>query len=141
MKNHNVYEVSGDIETKIKNGDIRQIIIFQGIPNPLSKILSLFPERKEIGQTDTFPYTQQLIKFRSPFRIGEQQLRLIEVEDIISKTAFNEKNFITLIQNICKKFKNSITLLPLSGPLNQYNKDINKLLEENVHDTKIVVLN
>ena len=141
MKNHNVYEVSGDIETKIKNGDIRQIIIFQGIPNPLSKILSLFPEKKEIEQTDVFPYTQQLIKFRSPFRIGEQQLRLIEVEDIISKTAFNEKNFITLIQNICKKFKNSITLLPLSGPLNQYNKDINKLLEENVHDTKIVVLN
>lgn len=141
MRNHNVYDFKGNIEDSIKNGDIRQIFLFPGITNSLIRLLDSFENKKEIEPSESFPYKQTLIKFRSPFRIGEQQLRLIHPEDIISRDSFDKEAFISFIQCSCKRFKNSINIMPISGILNQYRKDIIDILESFVRDTKVVILN
>ena len=141
MKNHNVYEFAGNIESSIKNGDIRQIFLFPGISNSLLKLINNFENKKEIEATEDFPYQQTLIKFRSPFRIGEQQLRIIHTNNIISRDFFDREEFRVFIQKACRRFKNSINVMPINGNLSQFRKDIIDILEENVRDTKVVILN
>jgi hypothetical protein len=141
MKNHNVYEFTGNIESSIKNGDIRQIFLFPGISNSLLKLINSFENKKEIEASEDFPYQQTLIKFRSPFRIGEQQLRVINPNNIFSRDFFDKKEFRVFIQKACKRFKNSINVMPINGNLSQFRKDIIGILEENVRDTKVVILN
>ena len=141
MKNHNVYEFTGNIESSIKNGDIRQIFLFPGISNSLLKLINNFENKKEIEASEDFPYQQTLIKFRSPFRIGEQQLRVINPNNIISRDFLDKEEFRVFIQKACKRFKNSINAMPINGNLSQFRKDIIDILEENVRDTKVVILN
>lgn len=140
MKNHNVYDFSGNFETAIKNGDIRQIILFSNVHLPINKFLAALGEGKIIEPSEEFPHRQILIKSRSPFRIGEIQTRLIYLDDIYDKT-INKEKLIEAIKNISKKFKDSINLFPIMGPLNYERNTIVKSLEENVHNTKIVILN
>lgn len=140
MKNHNVYDFSGNFETAIKNGDIRQVILFSNVYLPINKFFTTLGEGKIIEPSEEFPYRQILIKSRSPFRIGEIQIRLVYLDDIYDKTIDKEK-LVKAIKNISKKFKSSINLFPIMGPLNYERNTIVKCLEENVHNTKIVILN
>lgn len=140
MKNHNVYDFTANAETAIKNGDIRQIILFSNIYLPINKFLNSFENKKEIDATDEFPYKQILIKSRNPFRIGEIHTRIIYLENIFN-IDFNKNAFTTAIKDICKKFKGSINALPINGPLLSVRKDILDILEANVFNTKVVILN
>lgn len=140
MKNHNVYNFNGDIEKAIKNGDLSQIILFDNIKLPICKFLNSFINLKNIEKTIDFPYNQSLLKFRSPFRIGERNIRLIYL-NAISEGKIDKQQLSKDIKNICKKFKNSISLLPIQGALIQYENDILECLETNTVNTKIVILN
>ena len=140
MKNLNVYEFTGDFEKAIKNGDIRQIILFSNLYLPINKFIASLGEGKIIEPSEEFPYRQILIKSRSPFRIGEIQTRLIYLDDIYDKTIDKEK-LANAIKDICKKFKGSINALPIMSSLNFERNVILKCLEENVYNTKVVILN
>jgi hypothetical protein len=138
MRNHNVSEFSGDIKTAIKNGNFNSIILFPEISTELTKFLDGFEDKKEISETET------LIKTRSPFRIGVIRITLLYFKDVLTKKvgySFNKKEFEKSIQDLCKTHKNKIILFPFSNQFNQFRKDIESILEQNVRDTKIVVLN
>lgn len=141
MKNHNVYEFTGDLEKAIKNGDIKQILIFPGVSTQFLKFLNSFPNFKEIEPNETFPYLRKIIKHRSPFRIGEMQIQIIYIEDIITKNNINLSSFKEFIKWFCSKFKNNISGLHISGNLLQFRKEIVDTLNEVVRDTKILILN
>jgi hypothetical protein len=142
MKNHNVYEVSGDIEKKIKNGDFRVIIKFPTINSLIDKLN--FENKKEITDNTEYPFKETLIKFYSPFRIGQHLLSVINLpEDILIKNGkdihFDTFKFEHAIQLICKKYKNTIIALPICGNLTQFKETITKVLEDNIRDTKVVI--
>lgn len=141
MKNHNIYKFTGNITSAIKNADISQFIIFPSISCPLNRIFDSFSDKKEIEPSDDFNYKQTLIKFYSSFRIGIQKIHLIKPENIITTNYFNKKEFTILIKSICKKFKNSINAIYIPNQLIQYRKDIIDILENNVRNTKIIILN
>lgn len=140
MKNHNVYEFNGNFEKAVKNGDVKQIILFSNINLPLLKFFNSLGEAKEISPNEEFPYKQILIKSRSPFRIGEIQTRLIYLDNIFDKVIDKEK-LTEAIKFICKKFKGSINVLPIMSSLNLVRKDIIECLEANVFNTKVLILN
>lgn len=140
MKNHNVYEFTGNIESAIKNGDIRQIILFSGINLSTFKFLNSFENKKEVEPTNDFPYKQILIKHRSPFRIGEIQTRLIYLDNIFS-SKIDKKALESAIKDISKKFKNSMILFPIQGSLTPFRNDILNCLNDNTFNTKIIILN
>lgn len=140
MKNHNVSYFKGDVETAIKNGDFRNILIFPGISSSFIKFLESFPNPKDIEPTEEFPYKQTLLKFRSHFRIGEQQVRLVHIDDIINRNEFDEEKLVSFIQNFCRLRKNTINVFPASGSLLHYSSEIEKILNDNVRDTKFVII-
>lgn len=140
MKNHNVYDFTGNIEMAIKNGDIRQIILFPDVYLPINKFIASLGKGKLIEPSEDFPYKQVLIKSRSPFRIGEIQTRLIYLDNIFDKS-INKERLVEAIKIICKKFKGSINALPIMSSLNIARKDIIECLEANVFNTKVVILN
>lgn len=141
MKNPNVYKFKGNIESAIKNGDIQQFIVLPGILDSFKRNFENFSDKKEIESEKDFEYKQTLIKFYSPFRIGKRQIRLIQPNNIISRDSFNKKEFINLIQNICKRYKNTITAIPINGYLTQYYDEIIDTLNAVVRDAKMIILN
>jgi hypothetical protein len=140
MKNHNISYFKGNVETSISNGDFRQILIFPGVSSSFIKFLDSFQDRKEIEPSDEFPYYQTLLKIKSPFRIGLQQVRLIHVNDFISKNELDVNGLKNFLLKFCSKFKNSINALPLTGVLSCYTSEVEKILDEIVRDTKIVII-
>lgn len=139
MKNRNVSYFKGDIETTIKNGDFKQILIYPGLSSAFLKLLDSFQERKEIEASADFPYAQTILKFKSPFRIGQQQIRLINIENIISKNNFNDEQLKLFLQQLCSKFKGSIILFPFSNGIIKFTSAIETALDKFVRDTKIVI--
>lgn len=142
MRNLNVYEVNGDTEKKIKNGDYRAIIKFPGVNIAIDKMT--FEDTSVVPATDEYPIDETLIKLRSPFRIGLQKISLIKLNENIFQRInkswkFNKSEFEKAIILITKKHKNCIIALPICGALNEYRFDIIKILEDNVRDTKIVI--
>ena len=140
MKNHNVSYFKGDVETAIKNGDFRNILIFPGLATNFVKLFESFPNTKEIEPTEEFPYKQTLLKFRSHFRIGEQQVRLVHIDDIINRNEFNKEKLTSFIKNFCHLRKNTINVFPISGSLLHYSSEIERILNDNVRDTKFVII-
>lgn len=141
MKNRYVSEFKGDFESAFKNGEFRQILVFGGLSNSFMKVLnSNVPIKKEVEPTDKIPYKYTLLKFRSPFRIGEQMVKLFNFENVVSRNLFNEEEFKNIIVNFCKNFKNSITLIPINGAAIQYRREIENILEKNVIGAKFVII-
>lgn len=137
-KNHNVYEFSGNLESAIKNGEFRYIITFPGITNPVTKLLNTFDDKKEFIE-DSFKRT--LIKTRSPFRIGTIQINILEVDNVYSKEGINTNELTKLIQTLCKNYKNNIIAFPIMNNLVPFRNKILEILNDNVRDTKVVILN
>lgn len=141
MKNHNVYEFSGDIEKSIKDGDIRNIILFENSISPVNKILNSFADKKSIEANDKFPFDYNLIKTRSPWRIGTIQIKEIRLKDIIAKNEFfDSEKFLNDIKIIIKSFKNTINGIVIPSHC-IFKKDIVQILNDNVRDTKVVIIN
>ena len=141
MKNHNVYEFSGDIEKSIKDGDIRNIILFENSISPVNKILNSFTDKKVIEANDKFPFDYNLIKTRSPWRIGTIQIKEIRLKDIIAKNEFfDSEKFLNDIKIIIKSFKNTINGIVIPSHC-IFKKDIVQILNDNVRDTKVVIIN
>lgn len=141
MKNHNVYEFSGDIEKSIKDGDIRNIIVFENSISPVNKILNSFADKKSIEANDKFPFDYNLIKTRSPWRIGTIQIKEIRLKDIIAKNEFfDSEKFLNDIKIIIKSFKNTINGIVIPSHC-IFKKDIVQILNDNVRDTKVVIIN
>lgn len=141
MKNHNVYEFSGDIEKSIKDGDIRNIILFENSISPVNKILNSFDDKKSIEANDKFPFDYNLIKTRSPWRIGTIQIKEIRLKDIIIKNEFfDSEKFLNDIKIIIKSFKNTINGIVIPSHC-IFKKDIVQILNDNVRDTKVVIIN
>lgn len=142
MTNVNVYEFTGNIESAIKNGDFRYIILFEGITNPINKIVNSFQNIKKVENNDFF--TRKLIETRSPFRIGRIHINLLETNNIFIKEGINSSiNFELLkdlITYICKTYKNNIIAFPIFGAMNQYKNEIINLLKETVRGTKVQVI-
>lgn len=137
-KNHNVYEFSGNLESAIKNGEFRYIITFPGITNSVTKLLNTFDDKKEFIE-DSFKRT--LIKTRSPFRIGTIQINVLEVDNIYSKEGINTTELTKLIQTLCKNYKSNIIAFPIMNNLVPFRNKIIEVLNDNVRDTKVVILN
>ena len=141
MKNHNVYEFSGDIEKSIKDGDIRNIILFENSISPVNKILNSFADKKSVEANDKFPFDYNLIKTRSPWRIGTIQIKEIRLKDIIIKNEFfDSEKFLNDIKIIIKSFKNTINGIVIPSHC-IFKKDIVQILNDNVRDTKVVIIN
>lgn len=141
MKNHNVYEFSGDIEKSIKDGDIRNIIVFENSISSVNKILNSFADKKAIEASDKFPFDYNLIKTRSPWRIGIIQIKEIRLKDIIAKNEFfDSEKFLNDIKIIIKSFKNTINGIVIPSHC-IFKKDIVQILNDNVRDTKVVIIN
>ena len=139
MKNYNVSYFNGNIESKIKNGDFKNILVFSGLPSSFIKIFETFIG-KELEPSEDFPYKQTLYKFRSHFRIGEQQFRLVHLDDIITRESLDETKLIKLIQTFCNKRKGTLNVFPILGPATQYTKKIENILNEHVRDTKFIII-
>lgn len=140
MKNPNISKYKGNVETAFKNGDFRQIIVFPGLSTEFIKMINSVQNKKEVKGNDKLPYDYTLLKIRSPFRIGEQQIKIFNIENIVNKNCFDEKKFKSLIINFCKNFKNSITAIPISGSLLQHYNKIESILEKNVIGAKFVII-
>ena len=141
MKNHNVYEFTGDIEKSIKDGDIRNIILFENSVSPVNKILNSFADKKSVEANDKFPLDYNLIKTRSPWRIGTIQIKEIKLKDIIIKNEFfDSEKFLNDIKIIIKSFKNTINGIVIPSHC-IFKKDIVQILNDNVRDTKVVIIN
>lgn len=141
MKNHNVYEFTGDIEKSIKDGDIRNIILFENSISPVNKILNSFADKKSVEANDKFPFDYNLIKTRSPWRIGTIQIKEIKLKDIIIKNEFfDSEKFLNDIKIIIKSFKNTINGIVIPSHC-IFKKDIVQILNDNVRDTKVVIIN
>jgi hypothetical protein len=140
MKNHNISYFKGNVETSIKNGDFKNILIFPGLASNFVKLFENFPNAKEIEPTEEFPYKQTLLKFRSHFRIGEQQIRLVHIDDIINRNEIDKEKLVSFIQNFCRLRKNTINVFPLLGSLVHHSTEIEKILNDNVRDTKFVII-
>lgn len=141
MKNINVYEELGDVEKKIKNGYYRAFITFPGCLTIIDKIN--FEDKKIKESTEEYPFEELIIKTRSPFRIGIIYINKINVNGVLKKDKvweFNAQEFIKAIKIICKKYKNTIIALPICGVLTQFKPEILKILNENVRDTKVIII-
>lgn len=141
MKNDNVYIISRDVEKKIKNGFFRAFITFSGNYNILDKIS--FNETYLKESTEDYPFEELVIKTKSPFRIGTIIINKIILNNVLKKNKvidFDEKIFEESVKIICKKFKNTIIGLPLENNLIQFKDKIIKILNENVHNTKVVII-
>ena len=140
MKNHNVYEISGDIEKKIKNGEFRAFITFPGNNSTINRLN--FDDIKEL-ESDTELYNIKRIKTKSHFRIGYIIIDIINCNQVLKKEKaliFDIDQFKKVIDSIIKKYKNTIIALPICGNLLPFKSDIVKVLEDNVRDTKVVIL-
>lgn len=139
MKNHNVYDFSGDLETSLKNGEFKYIIHFPGTCNGVLKILEKFNDRKEIEEDG---YKRTLIKFRSPFRIGIQRINILQFENLYNKDnrTLDENKLVEIIKLICKKYQNNLVLFPIQSYLLQFKDQIDDLLNKNVRNTKILTV-
>jgi hypothetical protein len=140
MKNHNVYEISGDIENKIKNGDFRAFITFPGNISTINKLN--FDNIKEL-ESDTDLYNIKRIITKSAFRIGRIMIDIINCNQVLKKDkawTFNVDEFQKVVQSATKKYKNTIIAIPICGNLLNFKNDIVKVLEDNVRDTKVVIL-
>jgi hypothetical protein len=142
MTNVNVYEFTGNIESAIKNGDFRYIILFEGITSPINKIVNSFQNIKKVEENNFF--NRKLIETRSPFRIGRIHINLLETNNIFIKegvnTSINFEFLRDLITYICKTYKNNIIAFPIFGAMNQYKNEIINLLKETVRGTKVQVI-
>lgn len=140
MKNHNVYEISGDIERKIKNGDFRAFITFEGNTSTINKLN--FDDIKDL-ESNSDLYTIRRITTRSAFRIGKIMIDIINCNQVLKKDkawSFNSDEFQKVIEAATRKYKNTIIALPICGNLLNFKNDIVKVLEDNVRDTKVVIL-
>lgn len=140
MKNHNVSYFNGDLESTIKNGNFNNVLVFSGLPASFTKIFDSFANNKVLEPTADFPYKQTLYKFRSHFRIGEQQLRLIHLDDIITRNTFDKAGLEKFIHTFCIKRKGTINAFPILGAFTQHIKEIENILNDNVRDTKFVII-
>lgn len=140
MKNHNVYEISGGIEKKIKNGEFRAFITFPGNNSIINRLN--FDDIKEL-ESDTELYNIKRIKTKSHFRIGYIIIDIINCNQVLKKEEaliFDIDEFKKVIDSIIRKYKNTIIALPICGNLLNFKNDILKVLEDNVRDTKVVIL-
>lgn len=140
MKNPNISEYKGNVEIALKNGDFGQILMLNGVSAEFIKSIPSVEDAKIVEKTDDFPYSYSLLKFRSPFRIGTQQLKVFKIDEIASRDKFDEENFKNLIIAFCKKFKNSLTLLPINGSLTVHGPKIEAILNKNVFGAKFVIV-
>ena len=146
MRNHNVYYVSGDIEKKLKNGEFRRIIKFPGIKYLIDDLAPEYKHDIEHLDPEQYPFKETLYKFRSPFRIGPIHINSIHLsDDILIKTdyknwKFDVVKFKNAIIAICRQHKNTIIALPIYSQLMQFKSVIIKVLEDNVRDTKVVII-
>lgn len=140
MKNHNVYEISGDIEKKIKNGEFRAFITFPGNNSIINRLN--FDDIKEL-ESDTELYNIKRIKTKSHFRIGYIIIDIINCNQVLKKEKaliFDIDEFKKVVNSIIRKYKNTIIALPICGNILPFKNDIVKVLEDNVRDTKVVIL-
>ena len=140
MKNHNVYENTGDIERKIKNGDFRAFITFPGNTSLINKLN--FDNIKDLD-SNTDLYNIKRITTKSAFRIGKIMIDIINCNQVLKKDkawTFDIDEFKKVIESIIRKYKNTILALPICGNLLNFKNDIVKVLEDNVRDTKVVIL-
>jgi hypothetical protein len=140
MKNHNISEISGNVEQKIKNGDFRVFITFNGNNSTINKLN--FDNIKEL-ESDSDLYNIERIITKSPFRIGKIMIDIINCNQVLKKDkawTFDTVEFEKIINLIIRKYKNTIIALPICGNLLNFKNDIVKVLEDNVRDTKVVIL-
>lgn len=138
MQNHNVFEFKGNVKESIKNGYFNTIILFPEINNDLTKFLDTFTERKEVSDDNT------LIKTRSPFRIGIIRFNLLYFKNVLSRKigyTFDKEVFENYIKNFCREYKNKMALINIPVQLSAHRRDIEKILNDNMHDNKIAILN
>lgn len=140
MKNHNVYEITGDIEKKIKNGEFRVFITFPGNNSTINKLN--FEDIKDL-ESDTDLFNIKRITTYSHFRIGKIIIDILNCNEVLKKEKvfeFDINEFKKVIDSVIKKYKNTIIALPICGNLLAFKNDIVKVLEDNVRDTKVVIL-
>ena len=140
MKNHNVYEIPGDVENKIKNGDFRAFITFPGNTSTINKLN--FDDIKDL-ESDTDLYNIKRITTKSAFRIGRIMIDIINCNQVLKKDkawSFDIVEFQKVVDSVTRKYKNTIIALPICGNLLNFKSDIVKVLEDNVRDTKVVIL-
>lgn len=140
MKNHNISEYKGNFETAFKNGDFRQILIIGNLSSEFNKIINNISDKKEVPASEKIPFSYTLLKVRSPFRIGIQQIRVFKFEEITSRDRFDAEKFTSVIKSFSKHCKNTITAIPINGVLSYHSNIIEKILAENVVDTKFVIV-
>ena len=140
MKNPNISEYKGDVETALKNGDFGQVLLLNGVSNDFIKKLPSSDDTKTVDANEIFPYSYSLLKIRSPFRIGVQKIKVFKIADIVTRDAFDEEKFKNLIVAFCKNFKHSLTLLPISGALCSYSRKIEEVLNKNVIGAKFIII-
>lgn len=140
MKNLNVYEFNGDIEKGLKNGEINQLIFISGINYKLQKTLKSFGEIKTIEADENFPFKQSLISFRTPFRIGPQQIRIIYLEDIIIDNKINFKKLKEALLLISRKYKYSVVGFPIDGLLTDFSIKIKEYIYSYINSGKIALI-
>ena len=140
MKNHNVYEVTGDVEKKIKNGDFRVFITFPGNNSIINKLI--FDNVKDI-ESNTNLYNIKRIITSSPFRIGRIIIDILNCNQVLKKEiawTFDLDEFKKVIDSLIKNYKNTTIAMPICGNLLNFKNDILKVLEDNVRDIKVVIL-
>lgn len=140
MKNHNISEYKGNFETAFKNGDFRQILIIGNLSSEFNKIINNISDKKEVSASEKIPFSYTLLKIRSPFRIGIQQIRVFKFEEIASRDRFDAEKFTNVIKSFSKHYKNTITAIPINGVLSYHSNTIEKILAENVIGTKFVIV-
>lgn len=140
MKNHNISEYKGSFETAFKNGDFRQILIIGNLSSEFNKIINNISDKKEVPASEKIPFSYTLLKIRSPFRIGIQQIRVFKFEEIASRDRFDAEKFTNVIKSFSKHCKNTITAIPINGVLSYHSNIIEKILAENVIGTKFVIV-
>jgi hypothetical protein len=140
MKNLNVYEFNGNLEKAIKNGEINQLIFISGNNYGIQKFLKSLGDSKEILPTENFPFLQNLITYRTPFRIGPQQIRVIYIDDIIDKNNINIEQLKKSLENITRKYKYSVIGFPISGSASQFSEEIKNCIYSSTCYGKIAII-
>lgn len=140
MKNLNVYEFKGNIEKALKNGEINQLIFLSEINYKLQKTLKTLGEIKTINANDDFPFYQELISYRSPFRIGPQQIRSIYLDNIIKNGEIDLEKLKNNLKDISRKYKYTVIGFPIEGILTQFSAEVRELIYEYINSGKIAII-
>lgn len=141
MNNHNVYSENRNIEKNIKNGRYRALITFPECSTIIDKLS--FENTKIKEGNEEYPYNELIINTKSPFRIGIIIINKINITGVLKRNrvwSFDTQEFTKALKIVCKKYKGTIIGLPIEGPLQQFRGEILKILNENVRDTKVVLI-